>query len=143
MSNHKFDINKLHNSIKRKCRKKGYEVNSKLIKEVWKEYVDIKIKEPLSTYAETFVEGMGNFKVVATPTLEHKMSKAMIEKGMMLKRGNLLKANRNLSTLKYVYKIIFEPTNRKHDKKVFFNADKNIRSKVNENIIKGKIITRF
>jgi hypothetical protein len=139
----KFDKPRVHRRIKKTCKKKGIKVSAKEINFIWKEYIKAKITEPLSTFAETRIEGMGKFIVKATPITKHRMAKTILEKNRMLKSGNLLEANRDLRTSKYIYKICFEPTNRRGEKDVYFKAHKNISKEVYKGITNSTILTRF
>lgn len=79
------------------------------------------------------------FSVETTHVTDNKRFMTLLDKGLMISNGRVVKANVNQDTFGFINKIILKVKDRDD---VYFTPHKNLKKAVIEGIISGKLVTR-
>lgn len=116
-------------------RRYGRTIKSRLIDQIWKDYVDLCVIRPLLKYGSVEIEKGFELSIVGKK-VENSKSYNFRSKGKSLSKGFVrdAKLNKNLTREGKAYKIVCKDDNYKHGK-LIFQSDSYLSKKVHENLI--------
>lgn len=135
---------RVHGLIKRDFKRRfKQKITTKDINDIWNSYIEEEILNNLKIGAIINLDNQTKIWVKATKTTDSKRMMSLLEKGLTYVGGRVTKAKLNLSSSKYIYKIVLETKRYKKNKQIFFKPHQYLRDAVTEGIKKGTLITRL